>query len=54
MGLSVTGTPGFLVQAKLSGHLPSVHDAIQALQQPGIWLHEMLAAKVLSLAGEAS
>lgn len=28
MGLSVTGTLGILEQAKLSGHLPPVRDAI--------------------------
>jgi len=26
VGLSVTGTPGIIVQAKLSGHLPSARD----------------------------
>ena len=54
MGLSVTGTLGILAQAKLSGHLPSVRDAIQTLQQRGIWLDETVVAKVLSLAGESS
>ena len=54
MGLSVTGTLGILVQAKLSGHLPSGRDAVQTLRQRGIWLDETLLAKVFTLAGEAS
>ena len=54
MGLSVTGTLGILVQAKLSGHLRSVRDAVETLRKRGIWLDETLVAKVLSLAGEAA
>lgn len=54
MGLSVTGTLGILVQAKLSGHLPSVREAIQTLRQRGIWLNETVVAKTLLLAGESS
>lgn len=53
MGLSVTGTLGILVQAKLAGGLPSVRDAIASLQQHGIWLEPSLVQKALALAGES-
>ena len=52
LGLHVTGTPGILVQAKLAGHLPSVRDAIVALDQRGMWIAPALVAKAIRLAGE--
>ena len=52
LGLTVTGTLGILVQAKIAGQLPSVRDAIVALEQRGMWIAPNLAAKAISLAGE--
>jgi len=53
LGLAVTGTLGVLLLAKASGHLPSVSDAIQKLQQRGMWLDEKVIAAALQTAGES-
>ena len=52
LGLTVTGTLGILVQAKIAGQLPSVRDAIVVLEHRGMWIAPNLAAKAISLAGE--
>lgn len=54
LGLAVTGTLGILVQAKLAHQLPSVREAIGALEQRGMWIAPALAAKAIHLAGENS
>jgi predicted nucleic acid-binding protein len=52
LGLQVTGTLGILLQAKQSGLLPSVRNAIAALEARGMWIAPALAAKAIRLAGE--
>ena len=52
LGLQVTGTLGILLQAKQSGHLPSVKNAIAALEKRGMWIAPALVAKAIRLAGE--
>ena len=54
LGLTVTGTLGILVQAKIAGHLLSVRNAIVVLEQRGMWIAPNLVAKAISLAGENS
>ncbi len=53
VGLAVTGTLGILLQAKASGHLPSVSNVIRTLQQRGMWLDEKVIASALQTAGES-
>jgi predicted nucleic acid-binding protein len=52
LGLQVTGTLGILLQAKQSGLLPSVRNAIAAIEARGMWIAPALAAKAIHLAGE--
>ncbi len=52
LGLQVTGTLGILLQAKQSGLLPSVRNAIAALEARRMWIAPALAAKAIHLAGE--
>jgi predicted nucleic acid-binding protein len=54
LGLSVTGTLGVLVQAKQTGLLSSVSEAITRLEQRGMWISSSLAARAIQLAGETS
>ncbi|MFO1485290.1 MAG: DUF3368 domain-containing protein [Verrucomicrobiaceae bacterium] len=53
LGLAVTGTLGILIQAKVAGRLPSVSDAINDLQQRGMWLDDKVIAAALQAAGES-
>jgi|GEM_PF-1742308 len=52
LGLSVTGTLGILLQARQTGHLPSVSTAIATREKRGIWITPALSAKAIRLAGE--
>jgi predicted nucleic acid-binding protein len=52
VGLHVTGTLGLLVQARRSGHLPSVRKAVTALEHRGMWIAPALVRQAIQLAGE--
>lgn len=52
-GLTVIGSLGLLVELHRAGLLPSVEDAIQAMQQKGIFLAQHLIEITLRAANEA-
>ena len=51
-GLSVVGTLGLLLAAKLRGELPSLRAEIERLESAGFHMSERLIVAVLSRAGE--
>ena len=51
-GLKHTGTVGILLKAKRDGKLPSLRNALDALQDTGFWLDNRLYRKLLQEAGE--
>lgn len=52
--LTLTGTLGVLLRAKLDGHVDRLAPLITTMQDGGIYLGEALVQKVLSLAGESA
>ncbi len=52
-GLEVTGSLGVLVQARETGRLPSVRDAITRMKNHGAWLDAAVVEQALKLAGES-
>jgi uncharacterized protein len=52
VGLSVVGTVGLLLAARLRGEIPSVKAEIERLRQYGFWTSESLVEAVLQAAGE--
>ncbi|MBI4023587.1 MAG: DUF3368 domain-containing protein [Verrucomicrobia bacterium] len=52
-GLEVIGSLGVLVQAKETGRLPSVRDAITRMKSHGAWLDGAVVEQALKLAGES-
>jgi len=50
--LKFTGTFGLLVEAKLSGHLPSVRPILDKIKQTDFRLSLELERKILDRAGE--
>lgn len=51
--LSYTGTLGVIIKAKQQGHLKSVRNVIQTMQESGMWLSSSVIHSALTLAGEA-
>lgn len=51
-GLSVTGSLGILVKAKVAGYPISIGEAISQMRVRGIWLADKVAAEAIRLAGE--
>lgn len=52
-GLTVIGTGGVLLAAKIQGHVESVGVVVEALHQEGYRLSEPLRARLAELSGEA-
>lgn len=52
VGLSVIGTMGLLLAARLRGENPSVKAEIERLRQLGFWTSEALVEAILQAAGE--
>lgn len=51
-GLSVTGTIGFLVEAREGGVIPSIRHELDRLIEAGIWLDEAFYHRILKEFGE--
>ena len=51
-GLSLTGSVGILLRAKREGDSFSIQNAIQRMQDRGIWLSERVVTFAVSQAGE--
>jgi len=51
-GLTVWGTARVLIEAKLSGLLPTVRDELLTLQKHGYWLGDDVMSEACRLAGE--
>lgn len=51
-GLSVTGSIGILLRARREGYSFSVKDAVQRMQERGIWLSDRVIRFALTQAGE--
>lgn len=47
-GLTLTGSIGILLKAKMLGYPVSIPDAIKRMQQHGIWLSQRLVAQALA------
>lgn len=54
MGLSVIGSIGVLVAAKVRGDLTAIAPLLGALRESGLWMTEALVARVLAAVGEGS
>jgi predicted nucleic acid-binding protein len=52
LGLTLTGTLGVLLRAKMLGHVKTVEPLIARLRQGGIRLSEVVVTEVLALADE--
>lgn len=52
IGLSVVGTMGLLLAARLRGEIPSVKAEIEHLRQLGFWTSEALVEAILKAANE--
>lgn len=52
VGLSVVGTMGLLLAARLRGEIPSVKTEIERLQQLGFWTNKALVEAILQAADE--
>jgi predicted nucleic acid-binding protein len=52
LGLIITGTLGVIVEAKLSGHIPSVRPLLDKINQTNFRLSEGLRNAILERAGE--
>ncbi len=52
LGLRLTGTLGILLKAKEEGHIDSLKDLLDKLQEKGTWLSPKLIKSVLKLADE--
>ena len=52
INLSIIGTLGVLLTAKLRGEIPSVKNEIIKLQSYGFWANDDLVSKILTAAGE--
>jgi predicted nucleic acid-binding protein len=52
VGLSVVGTMGLLLAARLRGEIPSVKAEIERLRQLGFWTSQSLVEAILQAAGE--
>ena len=52
-GLDLTGSLGILLRAKKEGHLSNVKNAIQRMQDHGIWIGRKIIDIALSKAGES-
>jgi len=50
--LTITGTPGVLAEAKISGLIPLVRPLIDKIKQTDFRLSEQLEIKILKLIGE--
>ncbi len=51
-GIAVTGSLGVLLDAKRTGKLDSVTEAVERLRRHGAWLSDALVDRALALAGE--
>jgi len=51
-GLTITGTLGVLVQAKLNGYIPAIKPLLDKIKQTDFRLSEQLVQETLKLAGE--
>lgn len=51
-GLSVTGSLGILVKAKVAGYPLSIRQAISRMRVQGIWLADKVTTEAIRLAGE--
>lgn len=52
MGVSVVGSIGILIAAKVRGDVPAVAPHLFALRASGLWLSDSLIARVLTSVGE--
>ncbi len=52
VGLSIVGTLGVLLAARLRGEISSVAGEIKQLQRHGFWVSDALTAEILKAAGE--
>ncbi len=52
VGLSVVGTVGVLLAARLEGNLPSLKGELERLQTAGFWINETLLEEALKAASE--
>ncbi|MBM4396157.1 MAG: DUF3368 domain-containing protein [Deltaproteobacteria bacterium] len=53
LGVRFTGTAGVLLKARSAGFLPSVAEALEAMQSSGFRLSDELRSELLRMAGEA-
>lgn len=53
-GLSLTGSLGILLRAKLEGYPISIYESVHRMQQRGIWLSDGLVRSVLRYASESN
>ena len=52
LGLSITGTLGLIVQAKISGHISSVRPVLKKVEKTNFRISEEIERVILTLAGE--
>lgn len=52
MGVSVIGSIGILIAAKAHGDIPALAPQLFALRASGVWLSDVLMARVLASVGE--
>lgn len=52
LGLTITGTPGVLAEAKISGLIPLVRPLIDKIKQTDFRLSKQLEIEILKLIGE--